>query len=286
MNFLHIARNPNGLFVALFISIIAHFAILYFLVFLPFSYRSLQEESILVDFTLMDGKEGRGTGNREPGTGKREAEKRGSGEGKEGREGETRNAQRAGFNPVGGGTTQKMEGEDLLQSSSPAMSKSIEKDNVVGATQDKVQTSSIDLVSLSPVSGRKGSGGEPGGSLQKGGGTGTGAAGYGTQGGTGSGLGSSRGEGGSRPHDYGYVREIVMKHLKYPEKARRMGIEGRVLVSFIITEAGATRDIKVVESSGFRMLDDAARDAISRVNLFRSNTRKLVVHLPVEFRLR
>jgi TonB family protein len=281
MNFLHIARNPNGLFVALFISIIAHFAILYFLVFLPFSYRSLQEESILVDFTLMDGKEGRGAGSREPGAGKR-----GSREGKEGREGETRNAQRAGFNPVGGGTTQKMEGEGLLQSNNPAMSKSIEKDNVIGATQDKVQASSIDLVSLSPVSGRKGSGGEPGGSLQKDGGTGTGTAGYGTQGGTDSGLGSSRGEGGSRPHDYGYVREIVMKHLKYPEKARRMGIEGRVLVSFIITEAGVTRDIKVVESSGFRMLDDAARDAILRVNLFRSNTRKLVVHLPVEFRLR
>ncbi|MCX5816696.1 MAG: energy transducer TonB, partial [Proteobacteria bacterium] len=243
--------------------------LLYVLGFLPFSNKSIQEESILVDFTLMDGKEGAGgrgerSGNREQGAG---------------REG-------ARFNPAGGGTMQKKEGADLRQSNSPAMSKSIEKDNVTGVTQDKVQTSSIDLVSLHPTPGQRGRGGEADGSSQKGGGTGSDGTDHGRGGGTGKTSGSSGGEGGSRPHDYGYVREIVMKHLKYPEKARRMGLEGRVVMSFIITAAGVARDIKVVESSGFQMLDDAASDAISRVNLSHSNPHRLIVHLPVEFRLR
>ena len=60
MDLLRIARSPNNLLFALFISIVAHFALLYVLGFLPFSHKSLQVESILVDFTLMDGKEGQG----------------------------------------------------------------------------------------------------------------------------------------------------------------------------------------------------------------------------------
>ena len=178
-----------------------------------------------------------------------------------------------------------MEEAELRQNINSAMIKSIETNIVTKVTQDKVQTSPIDLVSLNPVVGQGGHAGEAGSSSQKGGGenrSGEGKEG----GGTGKGSGSSGGEGGSRAHEYRYVREIVMKHLKYPEKARRMGLEGRVIMSFIITEAGLARDIKIVESSGFQMLDDAASDAISRVNLSRSNSHRLIVHLPVEFRLK
>ncbi|MCX5808742.1 MAG: energy transducer TonB [Proteobacteria bacterium] len=258
MDLLRITRNPNNLLFALFISIIAHFALLYVLGFLPFSHKSLQEESILVDFTLMDGKEGaggRGQGSEDRRQKSEDRGKRGSGEGKEGKK------------EQGSGSR----GEDIRQSSDPAMNKSIETNSVIGVTQGKVQAPSIDLVSLNPVAGQRGRGGEADGSLQKGGGAGSGGAGHGGGGGTDKGSGSSGGGGGNRLHDYGYVREIVMKHLKYPEKARRMGLEG---------------SIKVVESSGFQMLDDAASDAISRVNLSRSNPHRLIVHLPVEFRLR
>ena len=143
-----------------------------------------------------------------------------------------------------------------------------------------------DIISLNHVAGQRGHGGEADSNSQKGGETGSGGTGHGRGGGTGKISGSSGGEGGNGQHDYGYVREIVMKHLKYPEKARRMGLEGRVIMSFIITESGLARDIKVVESSGFQMLDDAASDAISRVNLSRSDPHRLIVHLPVEFRLR
>ncbi|MCX5814810.1 MAG: hypothetical protein NTX75_01020, partial [Proteobacteria bacterium] len=161
---MRITRNPNNLLFALFISIIAHFALLYVLGFLPFSHKSLQEESILVDFTLMDGKEGAGGEKRNGETAKRrngETAKRRNGEGKEGAR---RKAQ---------GERQKKEGADLRQSNNPAMSKNIEKDNVTGVTQDKVQTSSIDLVSLHPAPGQRGRGGEADGSSQKGGGTGS-----------------------------------------------------------------------------------------------------------------
>ena len=218
------------------------------------------------------------------GQGASEAGKRGSGEGGEG---ERRKAKGARFNPAGGGTRQKMEEAELRQNINSAMIKSIETNIVTGVTQDKVQTSSIDLVSLNPVAGQRGRGNEADSSSQKGGGEKGSGEGKEGGGGTGKGSGSSGGEAGSRAHEYRYVREIVMKLLKYPEKARRMGLEGRVIMSFIITEAGLARDIKVVESSGFQMLDDAAREAISRVNLSRrSDPHRLIVHLPVEFRLR
>ena len=58
MDLLRIARHPNNLFFALCISIIAHFTLLYVLGVLPFSQKPLQGESILVDFTLVDGKGG------------------------------------------------------------------------------------------------------------------------------------------------------------------------------------------------------------------------------------
>ena len=276
MDLLRITRSPNNLLFALFISIIAHFALLYILGFLPFSHESLQVESILVDFTLMDGEQGSGVRGQGSGGERRsgEAAKRRSGEGKE----ESKEKKSNSRNTAN-------EGNENNNPDNRASSMHYAAGNVTEA-KEKSNPIMTDIISLNPAPGQRGRGGEADGSLQKGGGAGSGGAGYGGGGGTDKGSGSSGGEEGNRPHDYGYVREIVMKHLKYPEKARRMGLEGRVIMSFIITEAGLARDIKVVESSGFQMLDDAASDAISRVNLSRSNPHRLIVHLPVEFRLR
>ena len=79
MDLLRIARNPNNLIFALCISIIAHFALLYALGVLPFSRKPIQEESILVDFTLMDGKQGAGGKRQESGVRGRGSGVRGQG---------------------------------------------------------------------------------------------------------------------------------------------------------------------------------------------------------------
>ncbi len=112
-----------------------------------------------------------------------------------------------------------------------------------------------------------------------GGSGGSGGGGYGTGGGGGSG-------GAANLADYTYVRDAVMKNISYPEKARRMGIEGKVIISFVISEGGAINDVKIIKSSGYALLDDAVKDALFKVSRFRKKPERLLVQLPVEFRLR
>ena len=85
--------------------------------------------------------------------------------------------------------------------------------------------------------------------------------------------------------DYAYIRDEVMKHIRYPARARRQGLEGRAVVSFMVMENGSTSSIKVVESSGFRVLDDNARQAIASTVISRKVPYRVLVLLPVVYAL-
>ncbi len=64
---------------------------------------------------------------------------------------------------------------------------------------------------------------------------------------------------------------------KYPEEARREGIEGELLMKFTIEKSGKVTDVKVLRSSGYPMLDDAAKKALydaSPVNPLPDNWKK------------
>lgn len=65
-----------------------------------------------------------------------------------------------------------------------------------------------------------------------------------------------------------YIRDLIMKNLAYPLVARRMGWSGKVLVSFVVREDGSVEEPKVVESSGFGVLDKNAVETIRRVAPF------------------
>jgi TonB family protein len=128
-------------------------------------------------------------------------------------------------------------------------------------------------------------------SLQLHGGSGHGNA-AGTMKGAGSGegydtKGAGSGEGiaeGSR--DYAYIRDAVLKNVKYPDEAARSGIEGRVILSFVVMENGATDRIRVITGSGNRLLDDAAREAVALTRISRKVPYRVAVHLPIVYRLK
>ena len=48
----------------------------------------------------------------------------------------------------------------------------------------------------------------------------------------------------------GDINSFLAQHLKYPKQARDNGIEGSVLVSFIITDEGKVEDVSVIHSLG------------------------------------
>ena len=51
---------------------------------------------------------------------------------------------------------------------------------------------------------------------------------------------------------------------EYPALARRKGFEGRVVFSIAVSSAGAVEDVTLVKSSGFEVLDRAARLAVEK----------------------
>jgi protein TonB len=82
------------------------------------------------------------------------------------------------------------------------------------------------------------------------------------------------------------ISNIVQRHINYPPIARRKGWEGRVLVSFVLEPNGDIRDLKVLKSSGYEVLDKEALDAIRRsYRGFPKPPVSVVVKLPINFRL-
>jgi periplasmic protein TonB len=53
--------------------------------------------------------------------------------------------------------------------------------------------------------------------------------------------------------------KYVGKNLKYPSQARRMGIEGRVFVQFIVDKDGSLNDVQVIKGIGAGCDDEAVR---------------------------
>ncbi len=93
------------------------------------------------------------------------------------------------------------------------------------------------------------------------------------------------GSGSADEKTFRHIRDGVMKNVRYPEKARRKGLTGKILLSFMVTEGGSTHDIKVIESSGFSELDISAKEAVARTRFSQKIPYRLFVILPIEYRL-
>lgn len=89
------------------------------------------------------------------------------------------------------------------------------------------------------------------------------------------------------PELKGGIAEL-MKHIKYPEIARKAGIEGRVYVQFIIDERGNVINPVVVRGIGAGC-DEAAIEAVKKVTftpgLQRGKPVKVKYSLPILFKL-
>ena len=117
----------------------------------------------------------------------------------------------------------------------------------------------------------------PGGVVEgrgSGGGTEAGVAGTGTDGGgsvTSYGNGDGvDGEGKKQylEHNFGYIRDLIVKNLKYPYAARRMGWKGSVTVAFVILENGNAEAIRVTQSSGHDLLDQSVLKTVRALQPF------------------
>ena len=134
----------------------------------------------------------------------------------------------------------------------------------------------------------KGDVGVVGGSGVLGGGGGTGASGVG-RGAKGDGTGGGTGSGEALS---GLARPLGGYQVKprYPESARRAGVQGITTLRVRVLENGRVGDVLVEQSAGFRDLDMAAMEAVKKW-LFEPARRgkdavSVWVMLPVKFQLR
>ena len=80
------------------------------------------------------------------------------------------------------------------------------------------------------------------------------------------------------------IRLRVQAATEYPERARELGVEGTTRIQFEIGPDGLAREVRTVESSGHRLLDQAAeRGAIAAGRLPPLFGR---IRIPVRFELR
>lgn len=71
----------------------------------------------------------------------------------------------------------------------------------------------------------------------------------------------------------------------YPPEAIARGLEGEVLVLIIISESGQVTAARIEQSSGHRLLDDAALNAVRSLRSLPADAPREAL-LPVRFRLR
>jgi len=81
------------------------------------------------------------------------------------------------------------------------------------------------------------------------------------------------------------VAEIIRHNLQYPANARRRGIEGTLLVRFVIEVRGRAAEIRIVQSSGAPILDRNALETIMKCSFPPPPGGSVELSLPITFRL-
>ncbi len=85
--------------------------------------------------------------------------------------------------------------------------------------------------------------------------------------------------------NFNYIKDNIQKGIAYPRIARKMGWEGKVIVSFVVDKDGKIQDVHIVKSSGFAALDKNAIATIKKAAPFPCPTVSAKLVVPVVYRL-
>ena len=85
--------------------------------------------------------------------------------------------------------------------------------------------------------------------------------------------------------NFSYIKDMIQKRIIYPAFARRMGWEGKVNASFIVSSDGFVKGIKILKSSGFEILDKNAIEAIKGASPFPNPPVEAQIIIPIIYKL-
>ena len=81
------------------------------------------------------------------------------------------------------------------------------------------------------------------------------------------------------------IQNDIQNKISYPRLARKMGWEGKVVVSFMVGEDGRVQNVHIVKSSGFSALDKNATATIRKAAPFPCPPVRAELVVPVIYRL-
>lgn len=85
----------------------------------------------------------------------------------------------------------------------------------------------------------------------------------------------------------GEIREILAQNLKYPKMAQKLRMQGEVRIAFSLDSDGSVSNIKVIESSGFDLLDSDAASLIEKTaSRFPKPSESVRISVPLSYVLR
>lgn len=85
----------------------------------------------------------------------------------------------------------------------------------------------------------------------------------------------------------GRIRTILMERLTYPKNALRLKQQGEATVTFTLETTREVSQITISKSSGFELLDDAARNLIqSSAGEFPKPSKSVRISVPIAYKLR
>ncbi len=83
------------------------------------------------------------------------------------------------------------------------------------------------------------------------------------------------------------IRSAIQKYRRYPRIARRTKKEGVVRIAFRLSTSGKIEELRIVQSSGFKVLDRSAIKTIQKASKEFPKPKKVVkIVVPIEYKLR
>jgi protein TonB len=84
---------------------------------------------------------------------------------------------------------------------------------------------------------------------------------------------------------FAFIRDKILQRVTYPPLARRMGWQGKVVISFIINLNGMIKDPQVAQGSGHEILDQSALEALKGSAPFPQPPVEARITIPIAYKL-
>jgi protein TonB len=84
---------------------------------------------------------------------------------------------------------------------------------------------------------------------------------------------------------YDYIGRVINGNTSYPLIARKLSMEGRVVLSFVIKRDGTVRELNIERSSGYPVLDKNAEESVKKSAPFAAPPVEAKVVIPITYRL-